>query len=40
MPKDWEIGLGVVGDEFFFDLTKISGLGDCFGYSLEDALTP
>jgi hypothetical protein len=28
VPKDCEVGLEVIGDEFFFNLAKIPGLGD------------
>jgi hypothetical protein len=36
--KIWEVGLGVVGDWFFFIfifLLKILDLGECFGYFLK-----
>ena len=38
MLKDWEVGLGVVGDDFFSYPPKNPGLEECFG-TLGGALT-
>ena len=38
MPKDWEVGLGVVGDEFFPILPKFLDWETILGI-LGDALT-
>jgi hypothetical protein len=35
VPKDWKVGLGVIGDDFFSILLKIPGLGDSSGHSLR-----
>ena len=37
MPKDWDVGLGVIGDEFFLTLPKFLDWKTVFG-TLGDAL--
>jgi hypothetical protein len=39
VPKDWEVGLGVVGDEFFFSILPKFLDGETLLDTLGDALS-